>query len=429
MLSTSRSLGLFSVIAMVVSLQLGFGMFLLPSLLAPYGFLGISSWLISGVGAMVLCHVFSALSQAHPMVGGPHMYIGAAFGKRWAFYVGWTYWVLGWLASAPLVMMALHSLENLLHPWVVFGLISRIGFQMILLWALMMLNIRGSQLSGLGERLFGVLKILPLIILPLISIPFWSTDLLTAPITDTPLVAVNGASLLTFWGFVGLEAGTTIADSVKDPKKIIPKALFWGTVLVLAVYIMNTTSILAVVPRDVLMKTPNSYGALLDRWCGSGWGKLIDLTMFIVCIGSLNSWILAGGSVIASGAKNHIFPSFFGQMNRYNSPAIGIKLTTLCLLSCVMVMHNQTLYNKIERIISLSTALYMAIYLLSVAALVHLIRTNRVPNTLLLMGSIGLSGLFCLWIVTSLDWTCLVFSLSIPLIGYGFARFFRWPVR
>ena len=429
MSNTSRSLGLFSVIAMVVSLQLGFGMFLLPSLLAPYGVLGISSWLISGLGAMVLCHVFSALSQAHPMVGGPHVYIEHAFGKRLGFYVGWTYWVLGWLASAPLVMMALHSLENLLHPWVMLGVMSRIGFQVILLWALMMLNIRGSQLSGLGERLFGVLKLLPLMILPLLSIPFWSADLLTAPITHTPLAAVSGAGLLTFWGFVGLEAGTTIADSVKNPKKIIPKALFWGTVLALLVYIINTTSILAVVPRDILMNTPNSYGALLDRCCGSGWGKLIDLTILIVCIGSLNSWILAGGSVIASGAKSHIFPSFFSQMNRYNSPAIGIKLTTLCLLFCVMIMHNQTLYNKIEQIISLSTALYMGIYLLSVAALVHLIRTKRIPKSPLLMGSITISGLFCLWIVSSLPWMCLAFSLFIPMTGYGFARFFRWPVR
>jgi APA family basic amino acid/polyamine antiporter len=429
MSNASRSLGLFSVIAMVVSLQLGFGMFLLPSLLAPYGVLGISSWVISGLGAMVLCHVFSALSQAHPMVGGPHVYIEHAFGKRLGFYVGWTYWVLGWLASAPLVMMALHSVENLLPSWVVTGVLSRIGFQVILLWALMMLNIRGSQLSGLGERLFGVLKLLPLMILPLISIPFWSTDLLTAPITHTPLAAVSGASLLTFWGFVGLEAGTTIADSVKNPKKIIPKALFWGTVLALLVYIINTGSILAVVPREILMNTPNSYGALLDRCCGSGWGKLIDLTILIVCIGSLNSWILAGGSVIASGAKSHIFPSFFGQMNRYNSPAIGIKLTTLCLLLCVVIMHNQTLYNKIEQIISLSTALYMGIYLLSVAALVHLIRTNRIPKSPLLMGSIVLSGLFCLWIVSSLPWMCLAFSLFIPMTGYGFARFFRWPVR
>jgi APA family basic amino acid/polyamine antiporter len=99
MSNTSRPLGLFSVIAMVVSLQLGFGMFLLPSLLAPYGFFGISSWFISGLGAMVLCHVFSALSQAHPMVGGPHVYIEHAFGKRWAFL-----WVgpIGFWAGWPL---------------------------------------------------------------------------------------------------------------------------------------------------------------------------------------------------------------------------------------------------------------------------------------------------------------------------------------
>ena len=287
MSTNTRSLGFFSVVAMVVSLQLGSGIFMLPSFLSPYGFWGISSWLISGLGAIVLCHVFSALSQAHPMVGGPHVYIGAAFGKRWSFYVGWTYWVLGWLASAPLVMLAVESLENLLHPWIVFGGFSRLILQCMVLWALMMLNIRGSQVSGLGERLLGLLKLLPLLLLPLISIPFWNMDLLMAPIPDTPMVALKDASLLTFWGFVGLEAGATIADCVHNPKKTIPRALFWGTLMALFIYIINTTSILSVVPRDILMKTTSSYGALLDQCCGTGWGKLIDLTIFLVCIGSI----------------------------------------------------------------------------------------------------------------------------------------------
>ena len=428
MSNAPRSLGLFSVIAMVASLQLGFGIFILPSLLSPYGFWGISSWLISGLGAIALCHVFSALS-AHPMVGGPHVYIEQAFGKRLGFYAGWTYWVLSWLASAPLVMCAVDSLKNLLHPWLAFNPLLVLILQCTVLWALMMLNIRGSQISGLGERLLGVLKLLPLLLLPLISIPFWNMDLLMEPKAHPPMMSLSSASLITFWGFVGLEAGTTIVDCVENPKKTIPRALFFGTLLVLFTYIINTTSILSVVPGDILMKTSNSYGALLDRCCGTGWGKLIDLTIFLVCIGSLNSWILASGYILASGAKSQIFPSFFGQTNRYNSPDTGIKLTATCLLLCVIIMHNETLSKKIQIMIELSTALYMGIYLLSVAALFYMIRHNRIQKKTLLMGSAFLSALFCVWIIWSLSYPVILGSLLIPLIGYGFARLFRWPVQ
>ncbi len=426
MSTIQRSMGFFSVVAMVLSLQLGSGIFVLPSLLAPYGIWGIGSWLIAGAGAMVLCHVFSALASHHPMVGGPHVYIGQAFGKRWAFYVGWTYWVLGWLASAPLIVLALHSLQNMMGD---FGVIGRIFAQCGILWALMLLNIRGSQLSGLGERIFALLKMLPLIVLPLISMPFWQKDILMAPIEASPLESLNGASLLTFWGFVGLEGGTTIADSVKNPKKIIPRALFCGTLIAMAIYMVNTASILSIVPRDILLSASNCYGAMLDRSLGLGWGKIIDTTVFIVCIGSLNSWILAGGQVVATCSKSRLLPDFFGKINGHDSPAVGIKITTGCLLACVMVMQNQTLYDQIQTMIGLSTALYIGIYILSVGALMALIRRDGLGNGWLLRCSIGLSLVFCIWILFSLSTIVLLFSTLIPASGYLLSRIFHWPVR
>ncbi len=421
--SNPRSLGFLSVVAMVLSLQLGSGIFLLPTLLAPHGIWGIISWMIAGLGAMVLCHVFSALSNYHPMIGGPHIYIGQAFGKRWAFYAGWSYWVLGWLGSAPLLVLASHSVENLLE-------LGKGGIftQCFLLWAFMTCNTRGSELSGLGERIFAVLKMLPLIVLPLISIPFWDAKILMHPIETTPMASLSAASLLTFWGFTGLEAGTTVADCVQNPKKVIPAALFWGTLLAMTIYIMNTVSILSVIPREILQQTNNGYGALLDKVLGFGWGKIIDLTVFLVCIGSLNSWVLAGGQMLAGGAKSGLFPAFFAKVNRYQSPSLAIQTTTGCLLFSVIAMSNQTMSNQIHSVIELGIAIYIGIYLLSVGALIRLIQQNLVLCSRLLAFSIVTSIGFCLWIFTSLSIPIFVVSAAIPVIGLVIARVFRWPI-
>ena len=83
-----RELGFFSVVALVIGVQLGSAMFLLPSQLAPYGKWGVMSWGITGTGALALCQVFAALARYMPRVGGPHIYVRHAFGHRTAFYVG-----------------------------------------------------------------------------------------------------------------------------------------------------------------------------------------------------------------------------------------------------------------------------------------------------------------------------------------------------
>jgi APA family basic amino acid/polyamine antiporter len=426
MSSPQRSLGIFSVIAMVLSLQLGSGTFLLPNQLAPYGIWGVLSWLIAGTGAMALCHVFSALAAAHPMDGGPHLYIDHAFGKRWAFYAGWTYWVLGWIASAPLIILAMDSLGNLVGD---LGEVGRFLGPCILLWFTLVLNIRGSKLSGLGELIFAVLKITPLFLLPLLSIPFWKTELLLAPVAAPPLSALNAASLLTFFCFTGLEAGTTVADCVKNPRKTIPRGLFFGTLVVMTIYIINTVGIFSTLSKDIILANPNSYRPLLDHCLGIGWGKIMDATIFIVCVGSLNAWILAGGQVMATGAKHGLFPAVFGTMNRYNSPAIGVKITTGCLLACILFMRNKTINDQIHMIIEFATALYIPIYILSIAALVALIRRGDISKGWLLYGSIGTSLAFCFWLLSSLAPMMLLGCTIIPLSGYVLAWAFSWPVR
>lgn len=418
---TKRSLGLFSVIAMVLSLQLGSGMFFLPRLLAPQGVWGLLSWILAGAGALALCHVFSALAQAHPMAGGPQVYIQKALGKTTAFYVGWTYWILGWLGSCPLLMLAVKSLENMMGQPLGAG--QYLGVQCLILWSLMMLNIRGSQLSGLGERIFALLKMLPLLILPLISLPFWDKSLLMAPVKSTPFSALNAATLLTFWGFVGLEAGTTLADSVKNPEKIIPRALFYGTLLAIGIYMFNTCAILSVVPRDILQKASNSYATLLEHILGPGWGKIIDATVFIVCLGSLNSWILAGGQVMANCAQSGLFLAFFGKTNAYNSPSVGIQVTTGCLFLCTLFTLNPNTYREIQRVIHVSTGLYMGIYLLCIVALMVLRKGQK--RSWLLNLSMATSGIFCLWILHSLSKDILTYCLVIPMIGMMLRDYYR----
>jgi APA family basic amino acid/polyamine antiporter len=420
-----REMGFGGAFALVVNLQLGSAMFLLPRPLSEYGVWGVLSWLVTGCGAMALCHIFSALAIYKPMVGGPHVYIRAAFGKRWGFYAGWTYWVAAWLSSIPLILLGTSALEHMVGDLGGFG---RLAVQMGGLWALMGLNIRGTQLSGIGEVVFSVLKVLPLMAIPLFGLYFFDVKILNEPVAMPAFSALSAASLLTFWGFVGLEAGTTVADCVKNPGKTIPRALFLGTFLVMALYFINTLSIFGIVPRAILSQSPNAYAALFQHTLGAGWDKFIQGLVFVMCFGSLNSWLLASGQVALTAANSGLFPSFFNKINGKNSPVMGIKITTLCLMACILLLRSQSFAQQIDTLITLSVTLLIMIYVVIAAALIKFMHKKNIARSPLLLVSLTISIVFCTWTLVTTSPKIILGSLLIPASGYVLARLLRWPV-
>ena len=100
----SRKMGFWSVFALVTGSQIGTGVFMLPSSLAPYGISSLYGWVLSSLGAIALALVFAALCAQFPKTGGPHVYVKNAFGKPPAFFTGWTYWIISWVSTTAVIV-------------------------------------------------------------------------------------------------------------------------------------------------------------------------------------------------------------------------------------------------------------------------------------------------------------------------------------
>ena len=80
-------LGFWALTSLVVGNVIGSSIFLLPSLLAPFGGLAIVSWLITSAGAIFLALVFARLAAEIPKAGGPYAYTRVAFGDFTGFLI------------------------------------------------------------------------------------------------------------------------------------------------------------------------------------------------------------------------------------------------------------------------------------------------------------------------------------------------------
>lgn len=65
-----KQLGFWSVLSLVMGNMIGVGIFVLPSVLAPFGSLSLIAWSATLVGALFLALMFSRISTLFPSAGG-----------------------------------------------------------------------------------------------------------------------------------------------------------------------------------------------------------------------------------------------------------------------------------------------------------------------------------------------------------------------
>lgn len=338
------------------------------------------------------------------------------------FVVAWSYWVISWMSTVPVLALALSSFEQAVGDLGPDGRLLGAGLLSVVV---ILLNARGAVLSGMGEIILSAIKVIPMVAIPFCTLPYWRWDVLYLPSAYPALFSLCAAGGLTFWGFVGLEAGTTIASYVRHAEKTVPRALFCGTLLVLLIYIANTVSIMSVLSLDVIKSSANPYGDLLIFLSGPSWGPLIGQMLAwlvcIMCLGTFNSWMLAAGNVVMKASQEGLFPAKLGKINRHGSPFIGIALSTFCLFLCMIAMKNQGVHQQIQHLITLSTVLFIFIYMVVVLTLVYALMTKRIQfyghASFILWVALCISALFCLFSLAMTDSSVIMGAFSIPFSG------------
>ncbi|GHT92330.1 amino acid permease [Alphaproteobacteria bacterium] len=399
-----RKMGFGTVLAIVFGSQIGSGIFMLPANLAPYGMFGIYGWIFAGLGAILLALVFADLCSRYPRVGGPHVYVKEVFGKYPSFFTGWGYWLVSWISSTVLVITIVAYLTTILGD---ISKTTALMMEILVLMSLTAVNCKGVESAGRLESVLVFFKFIPFVIVPIVAFcHFNSSNIVMADrfvgLSDFKLAL--SMIPICFWGFIGVECATTPADSVTNPSKTIPMAIILGTCGVAAVYVMNSAAIMGVVPSGVLEMSKAPFVDALSAVVGgdsSFWLTILSLATAIICIGTLNAWILTSAQVSLGLAEDKLLPRFFAKKNRAGSPYVSILISffgTLPIL--ILTKYDNSIGEQIALIIDISVKVFVVVYLVCCLAFMKFsICERKIGRSIIGIGAIA----FCLLLLHDSD--------------------------
>jgi APA family basic amino acid/polyamine antiporter len=424
--SRPRQLGFWLCLALVVGNMIGSGIFLLPASLAPYGLNSIFGWVLTATGGVLLAIVFAQLARVYPQAGGPYIYPRVAFGECVGFVTAWGYWMSVWVGNAAIAIGTVAYLSELVP-----GIRGKTGVPAItacvLIWILTFINYRGVKHAGVFQLVTTVLKIMPLIaVVGLALILFGAGDASVIRVEPQPFTisAITASATLTLWGLLGLESATVPAENVIDPKRNIPLATLWGTVVTAIIYVVACSAVILLIPGSQLASSNAPFADVVRQFWGDNAATALALFAFVSGFGALNGWILVQGEMPRVLAREGVFPQIFARESRYRTPGASLFITSMLVTIVMLTNYSGSMVRIFTFIILISTTAYLVMYLLcSLAALRLALRGDlgvRGKRLMTLLVVAMLAAVYSVWTLYGAGpeafwWGMGLFALGLPL--------------
>jgi len=427
------SLGLAACTAIVIGNMVGSGFYLSPAAVAPYGLLAILTWILMGAGAVCLGLTFARLARLHSATGGPYAYTRLAYGDFPGFLVAWGYWISIW-ASLPIIAVAFTGSLQKLVPALEGNRAMAFAITLGAIWLVALANLRGVKTAGLVAELTTYAKLIPFAAIAIVGLAFIRPSHLYGfnPSGKPLLDSFAALAPLTMFAYLGLESATVPAGDVEDPERTIPQSTMLGILAAALLYVLGTTVVFGVVPREQLV---NSHAPFVDA-ARAMWGPaaafITAIAVMVSSLGALNGWTLMMGQVPMAAAQDGLFPPLFGRISRRGVPAIGIVVSAALATALVLaqLLGSSKFAEVYDMIVSLSTMTAVVPYVFCSLAVVLIARftTGGAPQRVTYVEAIAFA--FSMFIVYGCGPKAVLYGLLLLLFGipvYVWQRLRRPP--
>jgi amino acid transporter len=271
--------------------------------------------------------VCSELGSALPEDGGLYRWSRRANGEFMGFQTGWWWSLSIFVDSAVYIALTVDYMQN----WFGFDAWIRWGIAVVLIAVFAYINIRGIQLASSVLVVFQVLVFIPFAALAVIGLANWHHNPFSPILLPgNSLIGGVGVALsVGIWMYSGFESLSTMAGEIRNPQKLIPKALMITLPIVICFYVLSTMGGLAAVGR---FQDWGTSGALDFMGVGREVGGQVLRYLFFIAMFAGNfalflAFLGAGARPSYTLSRDKLAPKFLSKTHKkFGTPYAAILL-------------------------------------------------------------------------------------------------------
>ena len=348
-----RGIGLTTAINLNVLNMIGVGPFItLPLMVVALGNRAILGWIFGAILALCDGMVWAELGTRFPESGGSYLYLNRLYGvQRWGRLLSFLYiWQLTFSAPLSTASGAVGLSQYAAYLWPKLNL-SWFNYDIGLGWfhvhlavtlgslvAMMACGLatfliyNGIQAVGRISRVLSVGVLLAIVWVIVSGLAHMGAA--SGPGAFSAERGVGGFSaglLIAIYNYGGYYNICFLAGEVKDPRRIIPRAIFWSILIVASLYVFLNISVLQVIPVHEFMKpgaiaTRGSVIAVvMQRLYGAWAGKAMAVLIVWTAFASVFAVLLGYSRVpYAAAVDKNYFASFATLHKTKHFPTVSL---------------------------------------------------------------------------------------------------------
>ena len=326
-------------------------------------------------GAIASLNAWStaALARVHPFAGGAYIYGRIRLGRT-AGNVAGVAFVLGKIASAGAAALTIGTYIDAPHAtWIGIAAIT----------AMIALDLRGVSRTAAVSAISAALVIAVLAVVVGFAFAHYGSAS-TGPIepVDPGPRGVLAAAGILFVAFAGYARVATLGEEVRDPQRVLPRAIAISIVIVFALYLVVGIVVLHVVgPLDVREPAPLRQLALIVS--GPGLVTTVRIAAVVAAGGALLSLLAGVGRTLFAMSREGDAPRMLTQVSATGVPQ---RAQIVAALGAVVVV----LFGGIGPALAVSGASILTYYAIAHLAALRMGEDEaRPPRIVPLLGLAG----------------------------------------
>lgn len=340
-----RELRLSDATFLVVASVIGSGIFLTPGAIAerlPHVGLIFAAWMAGGALSLVGALANAELGAMFPHAGGDYVYLREAFHPGAGF-------VMGWLSFFAIFTGTIATLAagfaDAMRPFVALDEAGRLGLAVAAIAAFSGLNYLGVRTSARFNNVLTGGKVLALAAFVVLAPLLGSGDVANlGPVFDdvsTVSLAAFGLALSpVLFSYLGWNATVYVASEIHEPHRNVPRSLFFGLAVCIAVYLTMNMAYLYAIPVETMRGMGNVGQAAAEALFGGAGGTAVAVFVVVSILGTLNATVLVGPRIAYAMALDG---RFFGGVDRvhavHQTPHVAILLQGFVAVVLLVVLR------------------------------------------------------------------------------------------